>query len=205
METRSAVLNAAFRRSGDALLAAIEPSDRPATRTRTERGLGRRCGPAFPGSSSPELPQARLSSHAAGQRYGSGSRRATASLSAVLNGGTGLRVAVRRRVRGYGGGARQAASRSPLNSTGDGLMVYRKGEASAQTSDLRVVRPWCLARPAGQRGRPRARAPGRGRAKVGGCQCGPCACPADRRVARCRRSPAFLVQSGQADGQRHGR
>lgn len=48
METRSAVLNAAFRRSGDALLAAIEPSDRPATRTRTERGLGRRSGPALP-------------------------------------------------------------------------------------------------------------------------------------------------------------
>lgn len=31
------------------------------------------------------------------------------------------------------------AGRSPANSTGDGLMVYRKGQASAQTSDLRVV------------------------------------------------------------------
>jgi hypothetical protein len=37
METRPAVLNAAFRRSGDALMAAVEPSDRRATRTRTER------------------------------------------------------------------------------------------------------------------------------------------------------------------------
>lgn len=48
METRSAVLNAAFRRSSDVLTAAVEPSDCPATRTRTERGPGRRSGPALP-------------------------------------------------------------------------------------------------------------------------------------------------------------